>query len=54
MLHCHSLGSGEIELNAEFEPLKISEFVDLSNWVHHIPYILPQVTERTVESCKLQ
>lgn len=36
-------GPGVIELNPEFEVTKISEYLDISNWVHHVPYILPQV-----------
>ena len=55
MLYCCPPGPVEIELNAEFEAPKISEFVDISNWVHHVPYILPQVTGIiTVDSCKQQ
>ena len=38
---CHA-DSGAIEPNPEFEIDKISEYVDISNWCHHIPYILPQ------------
>ena len=39
-----SAGPGVIELNSEFEVTKISEYLDISNWAHHIPYILPQVS----------
>ena len=35
---------GVMEVNKEFEP-KISEFAEDSNWVHHVPYILPQVRQ---------
>ena len=35
-------GQGVIEPNAEFEITKISELSDISNWCHHVPYILPQ------------
>lgn len=35
--------AAEAQLNEEFEMQKISEYTDPENWVHHIPYILPQV-----------
>lgn len=35
-------------MNEEFEMQKISEYVDPENWVHHIPYILPQVRTNLV------
>lgn len=31
-----------IEPNPEFEVGKISEFADVTNWCHHVSYILPQ------------
>ena len=39
-------GSGVIEVNKEFEITKISEYADgsMNNWVHHVQYILPQVS----------
>ena len=36
--------AAEAQLNEEFEMQKISEYTDPENWVHHIPYILPQVS----------
>ena len=33
-------------INPEFEGLSVSELIDpsFSNWVHHIQYVLPQVS----------
>ena len=31
-----------IEPNPEFEVDKISEYLDISNWCHHVHYLLPQ------------
>ena len=39
---CIIAGQGIIEPNAEFEITKISELADISNWSHHVNYILPQ------------
>lgn len=36
------VGQGVIEPNAEFEITKIAEFADISNWCHHVSYLLPQ------------
>ena len=35
-------GTGVIEPNPEFEVGKISEYADITNWCHHISYLLPQ------------
>jgi len=41
---------GLVQLNPEFEPLPIRDLVEpsLSSWVHHVLYILPQVTTHTL------
>ena len=38
----NTAGQGIIEPNPEFEITKISELADISNWCHHVPYVLPQ------------
>ncbi len=35
-------GIGIIEPNPEFEVGKVSEYADINNWCHYIPYLLPQ------------
>ncbi|ORX86769.1 hypothetical protein BCR32DRAFT_324838 [Anaeromyces robustus] len=35
-------GPQPIIVNTEFEALSNDQLLDLSNWVHHVPYILPQ------------
>lgn len=40
-------------INAEFEGLRAAELVDdsLSNWCHHVQYILPQVLTHYIMVC---
>jgi len=35
-------GPQPIIVNTEFETLSNDQLLDISNWVHHVPYILPQ------------
>ncbi len=42
MANCSYTGLGVIEPNPEFEVDKISEYMDISNWCHHVHYLLPQ------------
>jgi len=37
-----SEGPQPIIINTEFEALSNDQLLDISNWVHHVPYILPQ------------
>lgn len=34
--------SGNVIINPEFEGLPNHQLLNLSNWVHHVPYVLPQ------------
>ena len=36
------IGSATIIINTEFEGLPNDQLVSPANWVHHVPYILPQ------------
>ena len=42
-----AVGKENFVINTEWEPLPVHDLVDssLANWVHHVPHILPQVSD---------
>lgn len=38
----HNLAPPPIVINPEYEGIPNDQLVSIGNWVHHVPYILPQ------------